>query len=405
MLSGHRVERNRYLFGGKMYSYYTAILILAWYALGILCLLVWENDRMPRTDKRLLYLTYALIAVSSLAEWCGVQLDGNMNYPVQALKTAKCFDYILTPMAGGVLIFQLRPKIRLRKLLIGLLACNTCFQIVSAFHDWMITVDASNTYHHGRLYWLYIALCMVIVTLVVISLAVYGRNFRRQNAKSLFAIIGLIVLGIAMQEILPGSYRTSYLALTMGAAMIFIHYNEFSFLRLDDRVAVQQIQIDTDSLTGLYNRFAYTRTFREYGQDALPEDLAVFMMDINGLKHVNDTMGHDAGDELIIGAADCIRKAFEGSARCYRIGGDEFAALANVSRVQAETIVANLKRETKHWQGSLVTSLSMAIGFALAEDYPEFDIERLGRKADKVMYAAKTEYYRQQGIDRRNSQR
>ena len=388
-----------------MYSYYTSINILIWYALGILCLLVWENDRLPRTDKRLLYLTYVLIAVSSFAEWCGVQLDGNTYYPAWALKTAKCLDYILTPMAGGALILQLRPKIHWRRTLIGLLAFNTCFQIVSAFTDWMITIDASNRYSHGMAYGLYIVLCLAIIALVVISYVIYGQKFRRQNRKSLYAIVGLIMLGIAMQESIPGYYRTTYLALTLAAAMIFIHYNEFSSLNLDDQVAVQQIQIDNDTLTGLYNRYAYSRALKEYDTGQLPEDLVIFMLDINGLKRVNDTMGHDAGDELIIGAAACIKKVFKGSARCFRTGGDEFAVLANFTREEAEALAENLKRETAHWHGTMVTSLSMAVGFALAADFPGFDVEQLGREADMAMYAAKTEYYHMAGHDRRRSRR
>ena len=52
-----------------MIDYYTSIVLLSWMALGVLSVLIWENDRLTSSDKRLLYLTYALIAVSALAEW------------------------------------------------------------------------------------------------------------------------------------------------------------------------------------------------------------------------------------------------------------------------------------------------------------------------------------------------
>ena len=388
-----------------MYSYYTAITILIWYALGILCLLIWENDRLPRTDKLMLCLTYALIALSSLAEWFGVQLDGNTGYPVWCLKAAKCADYILTPMANGALILQLRPKSSWRNLLIGLLAFNTLLQLVSAFTGWMITVDASHHYSHGAAYFLYIVLSLIMVGIVVISFLLYGQQFRRRNRKSLFAIIGLIIIGLAMQEALPGYYRTFYLALTLAAAMIFIHYNEFSSMTLDEKVAVQKVQIDTDALTGLHSRYAYSCILKAYNTGALPNDLAVFIIDINGLKQINDSMGHGAGDELIIGTSTCIRNVLGNVDRCYRTGGDEFVIFANLGKEEAADLLQKLKQETANWHGKAVQSLSVSIGHALAADYPGFSAEQLVREADMAMYAAKSEYYNTEGRNRRQFRR
>ena len=59
-----------------MTSYYTSILLLCWIALAVLTILVHENNRIPLEDKRILYVTYALVAGAALAEFCGVRLDG-----------------------------------------------------------------------------------------------------------------------------------------------------------------------------------------------------------------------------------------------------------------------------------------------------------------------------------------
>ena len=60
-----------------------------------------------------------------------------------------------------------------------------------------------------------------------------------------------------------------------------------------------------DVLTGVFSRLAYHECLEQYA-DSVPTDLTVFLMDINGLKGVNDALGHEAGDELICGAAtDC----------------------------------------------------------------------------------------------------
>ena len=57
------------------------------------------------------------------------------------------------------------------------------------------------------------------------------------------------------------------------------------------------------------------------------EPRSYLAVDINGLKEVNDTFGHEAGDQLIIGAANCIERAFGDYGKVFRTGGDEFIVL------------------------------------------------------------------------------
>ena len=70
-------------------NYYTSVIILCWMALASLVILIYENDRINKRDKRALYLTCALIAVSALAEFCGVQLDGKEDITSAAIRIAK----------------------------------------------------------------------------------------------------------------------------------------------------------------------------------------------------------------------------------------------------------------------------------------------------------------------------
>lgn len=385
-----------------MLSYYTSIMILVWLTLGTLCLLVVENNRLARSDKRLLCLTCVFLAVSSFAEWAGVNLEGRADSPAWLLRLAKFADLTFTPMAGGMLILQTRPKGVWRGVLIGVLAANTVFQIISVFTGWMIVFRPDNTTANGPLY----APCIFIqslsiITVLFVSFIEYGRAFRRQNRLSLYAIMLLIVIGIAMQEALPGGRRTSFLTLTIGAALMFIHCAEFSSLRLDEQVEHQQIQIDTDALTGVSSRYAYNMALVEYEKAGAPADLAAVSIDINGLKRTNDTLGHAAGDELIRGAADCIRGAFGEKARCYRTGGDEFVILAEFGRGETEAAMERLRRAAAGWRGDRVRSMSLSAGFAVASEHPDMSAERLIREADLAMYSEKARYYSSAEHDRR----
>ena len=384
-----------------MFFYYSANIFLCWMALGVLSLLVYENDRIRHGDKRLLYLTYALIAASALAEYLGVALDGSERFSRSALMFVKCVDYILTPMAGGALVLQMRLRNRWNIVMMGLLAFNTLLQVFSgAMGGWMVTIDAQNHYAHGPLYPVYIGLCLAIVLIVVLQFMIYGRSYRRQNRASLYATLVLVFAGIAIQEL--SDARTSYTALAFGAALLFIHYTEFVSQKMDDHLRTQQLQLDTDVLTGVYSRRACSQALRDYdAAGPLPVGFAAFTVDINGLKEVNDSLGHEAGDELIRGAAECIGRSFDAGACCYRTGGDEFVVLTTVDREEAANTLRRLEQETRRWHGNTVNSLRVAAGYALAADHEGQSAEMLVKESDKAMYEAKAAYYHNSGKERR----
>ena len=301
-----------------MLSYYTAIIMMSLIALGVLALLIRDNNRLSFENKRLLYITCGLIAVSALAEWCGVQMDGRMDIPSWVLLGAKCLDYILTPMAGGALAMLVRKRSSWHIAIITLIAANTVYQIIAIFFGWIVFVDAQHHYHHGPVYIAYLLVCLAIIILMILSILFYSRYFSRQNRRSLYAVMAMVVAGIVMQELIPGNPRTAYIGLTLGAAMMYIHFTEYNAMELDEQIVEQQIQIDRDELTGVYNRHRYAGVLaecKEIGQ--LPEDLVAFVIDINGLKEINDTKGHEKGDFLIRGTAQCIEKTLTKDGYCF----------------------------------------------------------------------------------------
>ena len=96
----------------------------------------------------------------------------------------------------------------------------------------------------------------------------------------------------------------------------------FSFIgnQMNKKLMEQRMKSSVDVLTGVFSRLAYHECLEQYA-DSVPTDLTVFLMDINGLKGVNDALGHEAGDELICGAAQCI------SPRRWGIGGKSSASV------------------------------------------------------------------------------
>lgn len=120
--------------------------------------------------------------------------------------------------------------------------------------------------------------------------------------------------------------------------------------------------------------------------------LAVMFLDMNGLKTINDTCGHGAGDEAIRTFLQVVKAAIEESGEAYRVGGDEVLTLlpstaAETAATLARTLLAQLARDTLR-DGTI--TLTASIGVALATD-PKERAADVRHRADEVQYKAKEE--------------
>lgn len=157
----------------------------------------------------------------------------------------------------------------------------------------------------------------------------------------------------------------------------------------------------TDDMTHLFNRRAFENEAQKYLEQAMPDNFVVISFDLNGLKKVNDTIGHHAGDELICAAAAKISEAISPIGTVYRIGGDEFEAIAFCEPERLNQILTALVQSCAAWKGEYSTLLSLSKGFAFHAENPSMDIFELVRVADKQMYSDKSQFYRSSGHDRR----
>ena len=151
-----------------------------------------------------------------------------------------------------------------------------------------------------------------------------------------------------------------------------------------------------DTLTGLLNRTAYFRYAQQLDEQAAAGTAAfsLVMIDVNFLKKVNDTYGHEKGNTYLKSAADLIRSVF-GSEQLYRIGGDEFVAvLEGSARNRAEDLIRTFREKVREKQEDETLQpwekVSAAIGMAAYEKGKDQSSDDVLKRADQAMYAAKT---------------
>ncbi|MGP9814412.1 diguanylate cyclase domain-containing protein [Rhodopseudomonas sp. NSM] len=164
-----------------------------------------------------------------------------------------------------------------------------------------------------------------------------------------------------------------------------------------DRQAIESLrqQAETDPLTGLANRALFQVRYREIVNDALNHGFAsaLVLIDLDGFKELNDTLGHLAGDACLCEVAQRLRRAFHDAGLVGRLGGDEFVIIlrapthpARIAHVLQQTVV--MLNRPLFWNGRRI-EISASIGAALVGRPHRRRIAELFAEADLALYEAK----------------
>ena len=148
-----------------------------------------------------------------------------------------------------------------------------------------------------------------------------------------------------------------------------------------------EVQATNDSLTGLLNRRGWENCIirEEARTQRHGSKGCIIVLDLDGLKKINDTLGHKAGDDLLQRAARCLRTTLRDVDQVARIGGDEFVIL--VPECSEETVLAILKRLEVQFSNECVIA-----SWGVAAFDRSTGIEAAQKVADKRMYEMKARH-------------
>ncbi len=204
-------------------------------------------------------------------------------------------------------------------------------------------------------------------------------------------LAALVGLGHAV-----GQMKHGPMLLALGVLVIAVLVRQFVVLR-ENRSLLSEVAREAfrDSLTGLANR-AYFLHRLEQAVARRPHDtapFAVFCLDLDNFKSVNDALGHPAGDELLIRVAGRLTAALDDKGTVARLGGDEFAVLLEGSVDESQ---AAAHRVLEAFRTPIViddvpVAARPSIGFTVATAGSFSTVDQLLRHADLAMYTAKRE--------------
>lgn len=244
---------------------------------------------------------------------------------------------------------------------------------------------------------------LLLASGVFILIMLLVKEYKKENNKEILSILhsfatlgGSGVLALILYWVLQISYYEVFFDLGIILFIILL-IRSLIITAVDNFLFKAEMQVyqrlaKEDQLTGLKNRRAFDELIADIYKKAVTyEDILLVFMDLNHLKDINDHFGHGIGDEILIGAAECIEKTFQPNGKCFRIGGDEFCAILINPHLTIEEINLHLNQVIEQYNKSTNLGrfqLSIARGFSFIRDN-DGNIKSEGdwkREADLNMY-------------------
>lgn len=198
---------------------------------------------------------------------------------------------------------------------------------------------------------------------------------------------GLIVLNcrILFTSVMP---LVSVVFVMMMIYAYLVHLNDNYMQQAEEQVLKKLAY--TDVLTDLHNRAWCNRRFEELARD--PSSYTIVSFDVNGLKKVNDTLGHAAGDSLLKDAGRILKACFEDYGDVIRMGGDEFLVLMTGCRKRIlNRCLKRMEKLEAVYSTRRRYEIQISYGAAASNENRQMSPDELYRTADSLMYQMKKE--------------
>ena len=232
------------------------------------------------------------------------------------------------------------------------------------------------------------ALLITAVLSIPLAALINRIVFKSWGIARSWRLLALLFVGIGIDLLFY--YRNNANGLMSSSIMGFIIYLLVVFLR---SVQESTRKAYTDSRTGLENRTRWNELM--HSETAIPEPYAIVVIDLNGLKQVNDTLGHDAGDRMIYELSSILRNTMPRNSVICRWGGDEFAVLlSNTTREKVDRHIATLRSAQEAYNNDHPElPIHFAVGSALSSEHAGISRTDLFQLADEDMYRCKQAWY------------
>ncbi len=361
-------------------------IIINVYSIGILIIIyifsarhVDNESLQNKLYKGILLITILMLAVDILSRFDG--RPGTV-YPI-INHIGNFIIFLLNPVISSLWLLYVHDQIfhnkaKIIKLCFALLAVNAVnivLLLLTQRFGWYYYIDSDNIYHRGTLYWIAAAMTAALV-IVAFILTIINRE--KINKKHFFSLLffGIPPFICLVLQIL--FYGLSIVLNGIVLSLLIVSLN------------IQNYSIYTDYLTGAYNRKKLENYLRQkIGTSTAEKTFSAIMLDLNNFKSINDTFGHDMGDNALQVTVKLLGSCLRSNDLVARFGGDEFFIVLDISdKARLEEVVARIRNciDKYNKTSDRPYKLSFSMGYAVYDYNSNMNTEEFQKQIDKLMY-------------------
>lgn len=262
--------------------------------------------------------------------------------------------------------------------LLAVIALNAVLVVLSQFFGWYYFIDAGNVYHRGQAFWL---AGVITVTLIFAGFILIVGNRDKIDKKYFFSLLFFAVppmAGITLQILF---YGMSLMLSSVVLSMLIVYFN------------IQNNSMYTDYVSGVYNRKKLETYFKEKISTCTEDKtFSAILIDMDNFKAINDTYGHDAGDDALETSAKLMQSSLRSDDFIARFGGDEFYIILDVSNQKdLESAVSRIRQCFEKYNETSVKpyKLGFSAGYAVYDCHAHLKVDEFEKHIDALMYENK----------------
>ncbi len=364
-------------------DYYTTLITLAVGTIVTLIVIIVSNQKFEIEIRKGFVITYLLVIIGAVSEWGGTVLNGvnfvtMPNFAILLHFAVKSIEFIVAqilPIVCSKTVFETpETSSKLTKMLYTFLRIYIVVEVTLMLTNNIFIVDANNVYHHADLYFMYTTSYIFSTIYLLANILKFSRRYQSGKKVDIYCIMGFVTYGVAVQLMHP-SVKTCWITIAIASVFIYVYYNGL----------VQWV----DGLTALLNQHSYNTYLQEHEKNKF----ALIIFDANNFKQINDYLGHDTGDRILITVAQMLKHTYDSYGKVYRIGGDEFAVIIEKDIDKVEELNSILVENIQKKRQTAAVVPFVSYGYAIYD--PDLKdtkpISAVVKEADANMYSYKKE--------------
>lgn len=279
-----------------------------------------ENDIFSKCViikfRKLIYVLALEIIIDNVFVFLADRTAAGIEVPITLLYLIKSLELVLN-LVVAFLVFEIFYNKKanahdklingLRRIMLTMIALSVFLQLAPLLGGSLFYISSDGMYHRGGLMFVYVSILLLSISVLIYTIIIFSNKTQSIMRNTLISFAVILVGSVLLRAIFPND-NYDYLCLSIAVLFLLMYYSH--------------VTLRVDPLTRLLNRQVYMRLVEKIDYTTI-----FIMIDANNFKSINDTFGHECGDQTLKQFANVILEAYGKYAYCFRIGGDEFCAI------------------------------------------------------------------------------